>query len=1396
MKRFLTVWAVACATVTGVFASPVSLDQAKALAQVWACENATFASGGDAVSAFAVCDTNQAKTVLWYQVSLSGGGCLMVAPDTEIEPVLAALDADPGVLPAAHPLRGILSADVRTRLRMLGLYPEDGVSHVQTRGGAGVVTGVVSRPGAPVAPVAEQQKLVSAWRLEQDAKWGRLLAKAAQRETSSVGVADPIPLEIGIVDGFEKDGRFTHWNQGNGGGGFCYNLYTPEHAVCGCVATAAAAMMQFFGVEAVLPYVNPKCTYKGKPYNTMFKTDAATMQSEDDPKIYDWSLFEELKTRKDYDKLTEEQREVLGRLAFDAGVCFGMMWSPSESGAYTEDMAQVMCKQFQFASARCVSNPQASQYSKLIYAQIRAGAPVGMGIKGHAVVAVGYGRDQDNVERVRVFMGWGGSGDAWYALPNIDTMAVMGENSYLSTEVNCVITMINRESDAVVPVVGQVLPSVDADIVCGDVTVKPNANGYFGARVSVAQAGKVNVTCGDKTMSVVVGEDAKPTTEGGFAYKGDAVCAQVPDEIMFLLINSESASSVADAKEKALASGKPMLFFSGVSGEGPSDSVWNIIKWLDDNNVDGFCDKFVIAYFPWNPAAYSPSDGRPSYGVFDPEIYNGASEEHWAFYNGRLAWDDFVDFNTSISDGVTNFTATAEGTNALYAVLYGGLLQYQKNRSGVTLEVVTVPEGVLASSDGDAEAWIRGVPGSYTNCLVAGEESAFAFAETVTNETAGVIYRCMGWTLSTNETVVAEGSGATGAFVAESNTTYVLCSSWAVEQVRVTAAFESVDGGAFVPGSITPEFVWAAPGSEVSFTANVNATKYKFVDWLLNGVEVGTSATLTYALASDVAGKVAFTAVVQGVQRYALAVSSTPAALQGRLGETPTPGYDTRYWLNGVVEASMTPAVVTNASDKIVWCCQGADFNGISLSGNNVTFSLVEKTGSKLTWQWAIDLAATLALKGWDATDPVKADVTMGALPEGMDPAQLEIVNVPEGWSAELTVDDGGQMVETMTPTEDWPSVNLGVALTVVHTPDLSDLVSCAVSTSSEGKLVVEAPSVVTNLDEGVVYVPVSWYVTGDVTAEGMGPEAVFAAASGNAVTLTWQWNVSLYRINAEIKPYNYTGLLISAGSFVPEEAWVAPGESALFAYVPDHAAHQGISVTLAGWSCSAADNWSHEGLTATATAVDGPVTLTAELGLGKQYYLTIAGVDQDGNAVAYGSPTPAYSTEKSKSWNDLMYATMADAVVTNSDEVVYFCTGWKLVDDKGTVEMSGEGTNAEFRLEAVNNTFTWLWTTNSVPEEPGPKPRDPAVPPLGPEGSSPLMTGDGATQVTIANAISGWWYGVYTTTSLEAPVTWTYLRGAEPGDPATNLNFTVEWDDVPQQFFKVIVTDGEPTAK
>ena len=355
-KSFLTI--VCTFMALGLWASPVTPEMAKSAANAWVLKNAPFGAKGQAGTVRTVRDTNAAQTVLWHEVVLSNGGLLVIAPVTEIEPVVAVLDNAPGEFPEGHVLPDMLQADMRARLKLLGLYKESS---------SGASFASVVKPSAVDPEVAE-------WAAAQKAKWAKLGIGPSFQEAPTEGV-DEIAVQIGIVDGFEKGGRYTHWNQGAFGGGYCYNYHTPGHAVCGCVATAAAAVMQYFAVTGAVPFAQ-KCSYNGKleTYEAIGGT-------------YDWNILPVKfggtnETDEASSKLGEAERELLGRVAYDSGVGVGMMWTDGESGAVTMDIAESYRTNFGFKDARAVNGLTAEQYDRFIYNQCRAGAPVILSIRG------------------------------------------------------------------------------------------------------------------------------------------------------------------------------------------------------------------------------------------------------------------------------------------------------------------------------------------------------------------------------------------------------------------------------------------------------------------------------------------------------------------------------------------------------------------------------------------------------------------------------------------------------------------------------------------------------------------------------------------------------------------------------------------------------------------------------------------------------------------------------------------------------------------------------------------------------------------------------------------------------------------------------------------------------
>ena len=136
MKKSLILALVAVFATCAARASVVTPEEAREVAVAWSARNAAFGvSAADVGAVEHVADTN--GVTLWYQVQM-GTACLIVAPVTEIEPVIAALenvDATQG-LPAGHPMLAMLTRDMTDRLTKLGLYQPQAPSGGATLQGA------------------------------------------------------------------------------------------------------------------------------------------------------------------------------------------------------------------------------------------------------------------------------------------------------------------------------------------------------------------------------------------------------------------------------------------------------------------------------------------------------------------------------------------------------------------------------------------------------------------------------------------------------------------------------------------------------------------------------------------------------------------------------------------------------------------------------------------------------------------------------------------------------------------------------------------------------------------------------------------------------------------------------------------------------------------------------------------------------------------------------------------------------------------------------------------------------------------------------------------------------------------------------------------------------------
>ncbi len=462
MKRFFALMSVAFGLLLApnvLFAREVSSEEAARAAEIWAMQNQSLA-GGSGVALTPIAKQDASGNTLYYMVPLEGKGVVVVSSDTNIDPVIAVLpDATSAMLPAGHPLAVLLNRDLEQRHALL-------------------VDGIVPKMGTRIANDA-----LKTFKDEANATWSQLLEPQKMGLKASVSASK-------VVRRVDPDGVLQHWVQGAPYNALCPEYTAGARSAVGCVAIAGAMMLQHFevpgGIDAEKTY-----TVLGVPQSS--RTTGVT---------YNW------------DVPTIEMR---AQVAYDVGICSNMDYGP-ESGSNSMYLQSALEHDFGFKTSSCFTAydrdaPRTfteAEVEAYIYGQLRGGAPVVLGLTdpiggGHEVVAMGYAEMATGTPCVEIYCGWGGYGDAWYAIPvrlaDGSTSGTIDPNGtgYDFSLLDEVITQIAYADDHCVAIYGQVKDAFGNGIMNKRVTVRgPEGNvigqiatgtyGHYGLRVSASYA--------------------------------------------------------------------------------------------------------------------------------------------------------------------------------------------------------------------------------------------------------------------------------------------------------------------------------------------------------------------------------------------------------------------------------------------------------------------------------------------------------------------------------------------------------------------------------------------------------------------------------------------------------------------------------------------------------------------------------------------------------------------------------------------------------------------------------------------------------------------------------------------------------------------------------------------
>jgi len=209
----------------------------------------------------------------------------------------------------------------------------------------------------------------------------------------------------------------SKWSQAEVCSGNCYNYYTPNNYVCGCVATAMAQLIRYHRHPATGIGV----------YGFTIRVDdveqtAYTRGGNGSGGPYEWDLM----MLDPNCSITAAQCRAIGALCYDAGVTVNTSYTRTASAAGAEKPKDALATIFKYGNAVTGYNSESNIGPGLIgmiNPNLDAKDPVFLGVwgvGGHAILCDGYGYNSPTMLYYHhLNMGWEGIDDAWYNLPNI-----------------------------------------------------------------------------------------------------------------------------------------------------------------------------------------------------------------------------------------------------------------------------------------------------------------------------------------------------------------------------------------------------------------------------------------------------------------------------------------------------------------------------------------------------------------------------------------------------------------------------------------------------------------------------------------------------------------------------------------------------------------------------------------------------------------------------------------------------------------------------------------------------------------------------------------------------------------------------------------------------------------
>lgn len=357
-------------------AAPTSAKQARQVVIGWLKADAAPLGAQLAHEAGeATAYTDEDGRTAYYVVPLAPEGFVIVSADDWVEPIIAFSAVGTFNPSPAGPLGALVGRDLPAR--------------VQTARNLQIQSGTPPDSNAP-------------------AKWADLIERADAAMTT--GLAN-------VSDVWVSSFLASRWDQEKECSANCYNYYTPNNYVTGCVATALAQLLRH--------YQHPTAGIGVRSYTVHVDGVAQTAYTRGGNGAggaYNWAQMP-----LDPDcTLTTTQRQAIGAIVHDCATTVSMSYTAAGSGADVFKAIDALKTVFGYSNGVKGYNSGGNigaVLNTMINPNIDAGYPVILGISGdggHAVIPDGYGYNSATLYH-HVNMGWGGYYDMWYNLPTIDS---------------------------------------------------------------------------------------------------------------------------------------------------------------------------------------------------------------------------------------------------------------------------------------------------------------------------------------------------------------------------------------------------------------------------------------------------------------------------------------------------------------------------------------------------------------------------------------------------------------------------------------------------------------------------------------------------------------------------------------------------------------------------------------------------------------------------------------------------------------------------------------------------------------------------------------------------------------------------------------------------------------